>query len=133
MSFHSAICDILAKMKEESSKSSSQPLRDCLDKYVFMLEISLKSTQNSEPVITIKPRHDKDLSDKAKLANFEEKSSPSFYVLVGGSSDGTMVPVEGTPPEGAKTMIGNEVYINSSGEFIYSEIETRKINSRISL
>ncbi len=53
----------------------------------------------------------------------EEGTGSRFVEFVGGSMDGTVGPVDSKnpPPEGAKTMMGDELYVFQDGKFCFQE------------
>lgn len=64
-----------------------------------------------------------------KIAQAEEAIAGGMVVCEGGEDDGTSVPIPEGIPDGAKTLIGRQVYVFNlkDRKFVYSEQETRKL------
>ena len=53
-----------------------------------------------------------------------------LFLCVGGTCDGTYVPMEGNPPVGCKTLLGQEVYkLNEQRHLEYSEKDTEEMRA----
>ncbi len=61
-----------------------------------------------------------------KHAETEEHFAGGLVECIGGAENGTCVPIDNKIPNGAKTLLSDQVYVFNNGKFHYSEEETIK-------
>ncbi len=58
-----------------------------------------------------------------------EEISDRYLPCEGGMADGALTPVPSDMPEGAKTLLGDCVYVMERGLLVYSEEESKKLKT----
>lgn len=155
MSLSEAVLVIADEMeKDADSCESAKSLYSAMKEFAKQLRLVVKASANVQPVhkvgvdervflggstgykegsvlaMTPEQRHEEfKRKEMARHVNAEEDITGSMVEFVGGAANGDMAPLDSKCPVGAKTKIGNEVYVLSSErKFVYSEEETRKYN-----
>lgn len=139
------IADGMQKELEDMKGDGLEPtvvfvLKGVLGSKIDLLRTALKASEGEEgrgkPVAEgtaeilkqIMQKNEEKIKEGKRAAQQEELSGESFALCRGGVSDGTMIPVSGNPPEGAKTLLTGQVYVFhlSERQWVYSQEETEK-------
>ena len=144
MNLSEAVKEIADRMEKEKSEFFDQLELAWVDGIIRELRLAVRMSEREEPrsvhptekldfekVNRLKERLQNKVRDAAKLEETAQQVlQGSTAICVGGSEDGTIVPVDPRMPSGAYTMLGGEVYQYREGKFHYHEemtVKTRKV------
>lgn len=144
MSLRDAVQEIVEEMgREIFSSNVSSNIVNMFDGYKKQLRMALKASEGetlttpffrpvNEEHREILQREQQAVELGQRAARAEEGIGETVYLCCGGTNDGVMVPMEGLPPEGAKTLISGQVYLfNRYGKvWQYSADETKKFHEQ---
>lgn len=120
-----SVADEMEKLANDRSEVMSETiLRSFMRSFAREIRTAVKASGNDnqkgqQNLISPQLQHVKMIEEARKefrkdgakrLTDFEERTDPKFVQVVGGSSDGVLVPVDPTMPINARTCVGGEVY-----------------------